>query len=924
MCLKRRDVSISFLSGTKMSSDFEPRAKISARGDLLGKAQSVAAKSSRFKLGQVFIERACATLGLWGPPVGVLSSFRMQLREQLLVDDVLFTERAKKIVCWFRAKYLGNALPDIEYVPSGAFGKWAKPRLMGFGVKNSYLWNSVFNFKNLSLPVTKPVVKANLQKHWIDVQKVDTASEQDCIEAVDSIGELLDEVAVKVGRAYDKLRDNLFSDAIGGTPASNKASYSSTSAVGGEVGELYRMVFWTPSQRTRIPWGNDEHSWTPGVFEKRLEMCDERMVGPLAPFSKVGRTLLLKRLKYDVSSQFDRKVLGWVANFECRLDGENVLDWTASPRLDVANSKHLLKCLLLEVTDDTFGEYWHENLLTLVDTESPVEVRVFSQHGDYVEDIVTETFPESRSYFEHWLSYYLDEALEREDLPKCRVVAVCEPLKVRVITVSDAITNFFSTWYQKTVHHILCQFEAFELLGTAPRADLIDRVWRNSFGTGALSFDSSDFSGASNGTPAKFRDLLLDRCTVRLPWKQRRLQQICNGAHIIEYPAWTGLEPVVQNRGTLMGRKTSFPILSLQVFATHVWALRLAGDRRSLRALMKGVRVNGDDRVTRYDTETFDIFWNCCKRLQFGASLGKSYFHPTYANINSQSYHCSARGYRKVGSLYCGLLHGQKKLATDVFDPTSVVTALVESCLTDKMGRAVLAMFLKLHKHSLLAHTCDRNLFVAEVLGGCGQKAPIGWKWSLTADQQRLATYLWEKDLFLWDARVPHGKHLEVLAPDREAWDVEGKRTYWDQIRTLQDGRGEDAVPLSAVEKACHKLWLKDEQLPVVRLLKRKFVRNASIRRMPLKRVEAPDEVPWFGLWGCNGALELGNEFRPIFPLPTSLKKELTFLQVVVLRVNLVPRWTEWITSVHDEESRRVVIPLTGEGFRERLFRIGG
>lgn len=944
MCLKQRDNSVSFQGGD---------TKNCAQGAHLSKSRKVGSgsvkKSNDTKLGQVFVDRACATLGLWNLPEKVLESFRDQMSRHLIRSDVEFVSRAKNIVCWFRALYLRNPLPDVDgYVMKGAFRKWAVPRLGKFSKKNTYLWNSVFNFKNLSLPVTRPVVLVNLQKHHADIQKRDTATEQDCIDAVDSIKPLLNEVAEKVGRKFVAIQDSLWSNVVGENPASNKASYACAQSEGGEAGDLYKSCFWSFRARTMIDWHSGsyvekewvpDHSWDDHIFERRLEMCDERMVGPLAPWSRIGRTLLIKRKRYDVNSAFDRKVLSWVATFGLWpsetsfqvFDGP--LEWTAAPRHDVPGSKKLLKDLLDETVEDYLSYEWHENLLKLVDTEEPHVERRVVQHGDYVSDEDVITYPASKAYFDKWTRFHLDSILESDELPVCRVVAVCEPLKVRVITVSDALTNYFSTWYQKTVHKILKKYVCFQLLGGAPFSALVDDVARHSFGSGELCFDSSDFSGASNGTPKLFRELILDACTSRLPWVQRRIQEICNGNHIVVYPAWTFLLPVMQTRGTLMGRKTSFPILSLQVLASHVWALRLAGDKRNFWDLIKGVRVNGDDRITRYDKRTFDIYWDCCRRLQFGASLGKSYFHPKYANINSQSYHWTPDGFRKIGSLYCGLLHGQKKLATDVFDPTAVVTTLLDSCLDEKMEHRVLRMYLKLHKKSLQAHTCDRNLFLPEVLGGCGQRAPRGWSWVLTQDQQRLASYLYQEDLFLWDARVPHGPHLRVPCPERHAWDVEGLPTYWEQIRKLQDGDGEAKVPLSPQEKASHSLWLKDQELPVKSMLKRSFIRNAKIRRLPLARVDSPKVALSVTSWSSNGEVifpmnsnpswDYREQFRRFYP-DMSAVRPVTFLQTFVLANRIKPRLTEWTTSVYDEEIRRNVVPLSGGKFWAELFRIGG
>lgn len=923
-------------------------------------------------LSRVFVERSCSTFAIWAPPP-VVASFRVSLRNYLLTDDVTFVKRAKHVVLWFRAKYLRTPVEDNGFVLEGACWRWVKKRLGRFCRTNTFLWNSVFNFKNLSLPVTRPVVKQNLEQHWEGVQKADTASTEDCHAAVESIRELLDEVAEKVARKFKKASNNLFSEIIGGTPASNKASYATPQSCFGEVGELYREVFYTwkhdchidswprLDRETGLEHGAGPHSWDPDVFESRMEQCDLRMPGPLPVMSPVGQTVLPQRPVFDEDSVFDRKLLSALVTWElvCGVNdcGEEFNRWIWEPKKEEGVTTSQVQALMNQKwVHDTFDHRYHEAFLNACYGEDPEVVRILNQHGDHCDDIEQKSYPESRAYFDYWTKRLLEKSVGADGFPDCRVVAVCEPLKVRVITVSDAITNYYSTWYQKTVHGILKKYVCFELLGKAPFSTIIQDIAANSFGDGDLFFDSSDFSGASNGTPALFRELILEGCTKKLPALQRRIQEVCNGQHWIHYPRWTQLPPVLQVQGTLMGRKTSFPILSLQVLATHVWALRLCGDRRPLKQILRGVKINGDDRVTRYTREAHTQFWQCCNRLQFGESKGKSYFHATYANINSQSYHYSevrelsgwdgekpiykiTKPYsRKVGSLYCGLLHGQKKLATDVFDPTAVITTLMDSCETVNMQHKVLKTFLKLHKKALKAQACDRNLFLPEVLGGCGQKAPLNWRWNVTRDQARLASFLWEKDEFLWDCRIPVGPLLEILPPTREVWDVQGVKTYWEQVRQLQDGDGEQTVPLSAKEKADHKAWLHDQDLKVNDMLKTKFIRNCRPRRLPLRRVKhdirddgdlfaskcTPTGPQW--LHSSLRKPDWDSEFRESFgyvQFPV-LTKPMSELQRLVAASNLIPRRSHWVPDAHEQEDRRVVVPLTGTAFFVKVYRLGG
>jgi hypothetical protein len=167
----------------------------------------------------------------------------------------------------------------------------------------------------------------------------------------------------------------------------------------------------------------------------------------------------------------------------------------------------------------------------------------------------------------------------------------------------------------------------------------------------------------------------MDRILQGLPEDWKCLLEMCNGPHEVKYPGKflypsmdeLGVIPdCVQLDGTLMGEKTSFPILCYEVLGAHVINLRTCGDGRSLWEIIRGVLINGDDRLGVSLPWIEAEFWKFCNaHLGFTESIGKSYVHPTYANINSQSYVVSfpERTVWKVPVRASGLEHGIKKLA---------------------------------------------------------------------------------------------------------------------------------------------------------------------------------------------------------------------------------------------------------------------
>lgn len=307
-----------------------------------------------------------------------------------------------------------------------------------------------------------------------------------------------------------------------------------------------------------------------------------------------------------------------------------------------------------------------------------------------------------------------------------------------------------------------------------------------------------------------------------------------------------------------MGRKTSFPLLSLQVFGTFVMACRRQGIQKSLQDLQKSVNVNGDDLLAFVSQALHDQFWSCCELLQFTKSVGKSYFHEEYANINSQSYRCrltkSGWSVTKVGALYCGLLMGQKKLATDVFDPTAVITTLLDSCYDWKMEASVLKTFLGIHRAQIRAQSAGRNLFIPVGLGGCGQRKPRNWHSSVTTTQKVVASFLLSRgDLVLKQATDPVIRSVGAPIAKREVWDVRGISTYWEQVRQFQCGDGSQDVIVSP------DLWAlskdRDFQGFTGPLVKSKHLQNRSVRRVARSY---PVWEPSF--WSCQCCREVMDE----------------------------------------------------------------
>jgi len=708
-----------------------------------------------------FNDAWCTLLSDFGAPPAVLSSFRKGMTDYLYgCDEMTYWARAKNIVCFFKALYLGNPLPDVTgYAFVGHWKRWAKSR-MHFTRKNTSLWSSTFKLKNAALRLSPEAAFRTMLKHSISTSAEGSTQESKVDQTVRSIMPLLEKAAESIANDY---YSGKWSDP---TAASNKACYESSRLNFGQIGHFMERVF------------------GPG--------CP--MVVPEIGFSGLGPVV--------------------------RADAPLPSELTGAYDYDA-----------------------YERRLRYVEREEDPSVRTRDFYSEIVIDgtryvncwATTYYFPNTEKY---WMNEIVIDALKclDRDQALAKVAAVLEPFKVRIITKGEAALQYLSTGFQQSAFNFNKTVPCFRLVGKAPTTadvssltetlaerNLEDPLW-----------GSSDFSGASDGTMAIFRDRLLDCLVMHLPLHVRSLLAGCNGEHLVEYPKMEfdyrldglddylvkikqmdtgeifiyGVPPIVQKLGTLMGEKTSFIVLCYEVLAAHISSQRRCGDKRSLWRLLEEVLVNGDDRLCVTTREREAEFWGFCESyLGFKESKGKSYLHKVYANINSQSYHCdlSILGKKlahKIPVRASGLEWGQNKLDKP-FDPTSVINQILDGCHNSSMEWTVLQRFMARFKVELGQVASGRNLFFHQSIGGLGNRTPnlhprqrcrrangevcghpTNHKWAcpVTDIQWAVAkSVLCEPGSFL----VPEGPAPTAEIPQlpmtrQTPWDVYGKPTFWE------------------------------------------------------------------------------------------------------------------------------------------------
>jgi hypothetical protein len=230
--------------------------------------------------------------------------------------------------------------------------------------------------------------------------------------------------------------------------------------------------------------------------------------------------------------------------------------------------------------------------------------------------------------------------------PYCRVSTVLEPLKVRTITSMDADSTYVSSHVQQSLSKFLMQYPMFHLTGKPLTEDLLhDLISRSEklFGSAVTLANSGDYASA---TDRLHRDLtqvcvdylvsLLDPSDLDLSDHIRRIVE----PHVIFYPPESGLQPVLQENGQLMGSVLSFPILCLVNAFSYFDSLPLLiqekyfSGRLSFRDLP--VLINGDDILFFSFPAHLDKWLQCASRLGFELSQGKNFVNSRFATVNSE------------------------------------------------------------------------------------------------------------------------------------------------------------------------------------------------------------------------------------------------------------------------------------------------
>lgn len=443
-----------------------------------------------------------------------------------------------------------------------------------------------------------------------------------------------------------------------------------------------------------------------------------------------------------------------------------------------------------------------------------------------------------------WDSHVILTALsemESGDSSEVKVIAVKELSKVRVVTSgSPACATVAKNFQQSLFDCMKSEFgHHFVSLRQKVTSVEIDSVL-----SGVGIPRSSDFQGATNLIPPELTNpILLSLCK---DWPTKDIIMDDNADKVCYYPrrpvlaspgedcyqdlygnrwafAITDKEKkfaykvtegnwiyelrserpkAVKKNGQFMGQNTSFPLLCLVNFLVSFTAFIMDQASLTLDDLVSpgfadwGSRMipyyrsrfraifNGDDRLRKNPQSEEDKFWSIGAGVGLFPSVGKCHAHPRFAVINAQRYFLYRGEWCRVGVLRTNLILGKKKLETDIFRASEVVTAAFEG-LPFEWSRRLVPIFLHLHGSKIDSELSTesghrRSLFLPCSLGGMGQVPPPTWRYSFTDEQIAVADRHYYGSPFLsWDFGPLRGHQLPKNAG--------GETRRWEPPRSIMN-----------------------------------------------------------------------------------------------------------------------------------------
>jgi len=199
-----------------------------------------------------------------------------------------------------------------------------------------------------------------------------------------------------------------------------------------------------------------------------------------------------------------------------------------------------------------------------------------------------------------------------------RVSAICEPCKVRTVTVGDS-QNWVLKPLQKAMFESLRGFECFApCFGPEFSLDLIQ---------GPGLFLSGDYTSATDCIHPSFLHVYVEELIKHIGEDHPLVPHILreSSPHLVQYPKLYKLPDVYQTSGQLMGSLLSFPVLCL------VNAFTIGDTLTTVPGY-----IHGDDILAKVNVTKLRKWKKLAPQCGLSLSIGKNYVSRDWGSIDSR------------------------------------------------------------------------------------------------------------------------------------------------------------------------------------------------------------------------------------------------------------------------------------------------
>jgi hypothetical protein len=209
-----------------------------------------------------------------------------------------------------------------------------------------------------------------------------------------------------------------------------------------------------------------------------------------------------------------------------------------------------------------------------------------------------------------------------ETIPNVRTSAVSKPLGTRMVTMGSEELHVLKP-FQVAMWKTLGTYKKFQATHGIELSKILPILGERESDQFILS---GDYESATDGMNMDLSNAILNGILSQIdhePTKRWAVYE--NGQHRIHYPSWTGIDPIIQTTGQLMGSLLSFPLLCL--------ANDLITD---LAGITKKKLINGDDLLAHANIHQINEWKRIGTICGMKPSVGKNYTSRLFGTFNSQ------------------------------------------------------------------------------------------------------------------------------------------------------------------------------------------------------------------------------------------------------------------------------------------------